>query len=108
MAEFNVEQNVFEDPVVARRLRVALERLQAGSDPVLRDLAKDILAGRMHPRDIAHSSAAAAALQKPIEQYKRWRASISDDDFALLTERAAAQLQKLREQADREDNQRAG
>lgn len=84
------------DEVTTHALRIALERLRRGSDPVLRDLAADLQSGRLNLRDVPANTTVRPAFEDGLVRYAQWRASISDTDFSRqldVAERHLAQTQ---------------
>ncbi len=73
-------------------LRAVLRALRTGSDPALRDLADDLLAGRLHLRDVATSNAVLPSLRAAIESYGQWRKQLSSSEYAELVERSRIPL----------------
>jgi len=76
------------DQTDARRLHASLQRLRRSPDPVLRDLADDLLAGRLSLRDVTTNNQALPLLQRGLDRYTEWRKSVSDQEFAQLVDRA--------------------
>lgn len=89
-----------KDPTPAALLRATLESLRAGEDPVLRDLADDILAGRMLLSDVATTTSVLPALQTALHGYAQWREALSDEEFANLTDQARNHIALLRSQIE--------
>ena len=55
-----------QDPVNSRLLRNALERMRTGRHPLLRDLAEDVLSGRLQLRDAGNTPEVAQAMRDSI------------------------------------------
>lgn len=85
-----------DDKVNARLLFDSLQQLRKGNNPALKDLAEDVLAGRLNPRRIPESSAAIVELQRGLDKYQQWRASVSEEEFERLTKAAEAHVARLR------------
>ncbi len=106
--------DVTKDPAGAHALRRALENIsKAGNevDGTLKEMAKDILAGRQGLREAMTVSAyvePAAAQLQPIRE--RW-AELSDNEREILAaegERRLAEHQSLVDEEQREKNQPIG
>jgi hypothetical protein len=80
------------DEPTARALRTAVERLRECPDPVLRDLADDLLSGRLSLRDVSTSATVRPVLEDGLQRYAQWRASISDEEYARLVAEAERRL----------------
>jgi len=96
-----------DDPATARVLRASLEKLRTGRDPVLRDLAEDILAGRLSLRDVTTSNAALPALRRALGRYTEWQASLSKEEFSKVIDQTQQAIGRLREQAESEGDDHA-
>jgi hypothetical protein len=72
-----------------------LEGLAEGRDPVLRDLAADVLAGRLSLAEVVATSEALPRLQQAIDQYAAWRGPLSDAEFGRLIMETQATLAEL-------------
>jgi len=84
------------DPITAHAARATLERLRTHRDPVLRDLATAVLAGRLSLSDVTTNSSAMPVLQRALDKYADWRASLSDEEYASLVGEAQNKLAELR------------
>lgn len=82
--------------MTTRALRLALERLRDCGDPMLRDLATDLLSGRISLRDVQSNTAIRPAFEDGLQRYAHWRASVSDTDFARLLDEAERHLRRTR------------
>lgn len=84
------------DPVTAYTVKATLERLRTHRDPVLRDLSTAILAGRLSLSDVTTNSSVLPLLQRALDDYTRWRASLSDEEYARIVSETRNHLAEVR------------
>jgi hypothetical protein len=90
---------VDEDAMLALAHQRALRRLADQSpDPVLREMAREVLAGRLTPREVATSSLYAEALINATQKFTTWRESASEEEFEQAAEHGRTTLAELAEQ----------
>jgi hypothetical protein len=90
-----------EDAMLALAHRRALRRLSEKSpDPVLREMADEVLAGRLTPREAATSTLYAEALTSATGKFTAWRESASEQDWEQSVALGHTALAELAEQPD--------
>jgi hypothetical protein len=81
------------NPRIARALRDSLEKMSGGAaGPVMAELARDLLAGRISLRTIGNSSAYADYFRDAAAKYAEWENSLTREEREELRERAAEQF----------------
>lgn len=86
--------------LTAHRRRL-LERLAANTtSPAVADLARDLLAGRITPREAAASGAFAEEFNKAVAPYTRWYGSLSEAEREDAARQGLEQLDEESAAAD--------
>lgn len=86
------------DDAVRRKL---LQKLSTNSkNPALAEMARELLAGRLTPRQVMTSSSYAPALEPGVVQFKQWYGSLSDKQRAEQEELGRAALDRLANEPD--------
>lgn len=81
------------DDAVRRKL---LQKLSTNSkNPALAEMARELLAGRLTPRQVMTSSSYASALEPGVAQFKQWYGNLSDKQRAEQEELGRAALVQL-------------
>ncbi|GAA1381101.1 hypothetical protein [Catellatospora chokoriensis] len=91
-----------EKQVDQRLLRTALEQMRRGRDQMMREVADDLLEGRVALADIGNSAEVAQALRVSVRRYKDWRENIAEEDFQALMTRVGSQVEMVRRQVEQD------
>lgn len=87
------------DPVEQRLLREALqEQAQDDSDPLARDMARDVLAGNITLYEAVGSSVYGEVFAQRAQEYTTWWHDLSEEDRERLAAEGRAALQQAREE----------
>jgi hypothetical protein len=100
-AEETIREVAHGDPGRVRLLRKSLRALAEGAGgPALREMARDVLAGRIGLRDAALSSYYGAELLPHAERsIERWQ-GLTEQERTRLVASGAAAMEKLRAEED--------
>lgn len=91
-----------------RLLRTALEQMRRGRDQMMREVAGDLLEGRVALSDIGNSPEVAQALRVSVRRFKNWRENIPEEDFRTLMARVGQQVDAVRRQVEQDRDQHRG
>lgn len=81
------------DDAVRRKL---LQKLSVNTkNPALAEMARELLAGRITPRQVMTSSSYASALEPGVAQFKQWYGGLSDKQRGEQEELGRAALDRL-------------
>jgi hypothetical protein len=81
------------NPALTRQLKASLQRLANGlGGPVLAEMARDVLDGRISLRDVTRSYAYADAMATVMDGYRKWHVQLSDRERQQLFENTEAEL----------------
>jgi hypothetical protein len=76
--------------------RKLLQKLSInGKNPALAEMARELLAGRISPREVMTSSSYASALEPGVAQFQQWYGRLSDEQRAEQEECGRAALDRL-------------
>ncbi|MEU4156466.1 hypothetical protein [Actinoplanes sp. NPDC026670] len=68
------------DPRLVKAVRDSLERLRAGrAGPVMAEMARDLIEGRINLRDVGGSSVYSQGLIEGVQAYKKWESELDDE-----------------------------
>jgi hypothetical protein len=99
-------RSLIDDEVDRRLLHSSLKPLKASGHPLLRNVAEDLLAGRVSIRELTRNPELAAPLQAANERYLKWRKGLSEKELEAITHEMTARVERLREQVTREWRER--
>lgn len=86
------------DDAVRRKL---LQKLSVNSkNPALAEMARELLAGRISPREVMTSSSYASVLEPGVAQFQQWYGSLSDKQRAEQEELGRAALERLADEPE--------
>ena len=95
------------DPARARRLRRSLETLaDRGGDPAMREMAREVLAGRLSLRDAANIPAYGEAMRQGVQDGLRAYAAMSESERREAEEEGRRQLDADQREVDEETRER--
>lgn len=84
------------DPTNDAVRRKLLQKLSSNSkNPALAEMARELLAGRITPREVMTSSSYAAALEPGVAQFQEWYGGLSDEQRAEQEELGRSALERL-------------
>ncbi|GAB7036562.1 MULTISPECIES: hypothetical protein [Catenuloplanes] len=83
------------DRRMTKAVRLLLEKLAAGTDGTLKEMAEGVLAGNLDLREAAHSSIYGDALSAATEPALRRCAEMDEDERRALVRRTEAELEDL-------------
>ncbi|MDX8033279.1 hypothetical protein SK803_23930 [Lentzea sp. BCCO 10_0856] len=84
------------DPTNDAVRRKLLQKLSINSkSPALAEMARELLAGRITPREVMTSSSYASALEPGVAQFQEWYGGLSDEQRAEQEELGRAALDRL-------------
>jgi hypothetical protein len=94
------------DRARARLLRQVLTRLSQGTGGErLREMADDVLAGRLSLSDAMASPYYGEAVQEQTTEFLEWHQRLSDEERAEHVRRGEAEIERLRDEIDAESAQ---
>jgi hypothetical protein len=86
------------DEALAKAVRAALERLRDGEGGnEMREVAKDVLDGRISLREMATSDVYGDALRERLRKLAEWREEVGEEEYQRQVEKTRSQLDELRE-----------
>jgi hypothetical protein len=89
----HVLEQMSGNPATARAIRTALERLKTGAaGKDLAEMARDILDGRLHPRETGRSDAYSIPLLDAVTQFHQWQDDLTEDERQEHLREARRQL----------------
>lgn len=95
------------DPARARRLRRSLEALaDRGSDPAVREMAREVLSGRLSLREAANVPAYGEAMRRGVQDGLRAYAAMSESERREAEEEGHRQLDADQRELDEEARER--
>lgn len=84
------------DPTNDAVRRNLLQKLSInGKNPALAEMARELLAGRITPREVMTSSSYASALEPGVAQFQEWYGGLPDEQRAEQEELGRAALDRL-------------
>jgi hypothetical protein len=87
------------DRGLAKLLLESLKKLEDGAGgPVMQEMARDVLAGRIGLREAANSSAYADAFQESMRAFQRWADEVGPEELQRAAEGAEQFTAQLREE----------
>jgi hypothetical protein len=96
------------DPARARRLRRSLETLaDRGGDPAVREMAREVLAGRLSLREAANVPAYGEAMRQGMQKGLRAYAAMSESERREAEEEGRRQLDEDQRELDAEARERS-
>ncbi|MBA2809420.1 hypothetical protein E0500_018950 [Streptomyces sp. KM273126] len=96
------------DPVRARQLRKSLQTiLDRSNDPALREMAGEVLSGRLSLRDAANVPAYGEAMRSGMQQGLRAYEAMSESERREAEEEGRRQLDAVRGELDEEARERS-
>lgn len=91
------------DPARARRLRRSLELLaERGQDPAVREMAREVLSGRLSLREAANVPAYGEAMRQGMQEGLRAYAALSESERREAEEEGRRQLDRIQGELDEE------
>lgn len=87
------------DPVEQRLLRAALgEQARDNSDPLARDMARDVLAGNVSLYEAVASNVYGEVFAQRAEEYTTWWHNLSEDNRERLAAEGGEAMERAREE----------
>jgi hypothetical protein len=95
------------DPARARQLRRSLETLaERGQNPTVREMAREVLSGRLSLRDAANVPAYGEAVRQGMQEGLRAYAALSESERREAEEEGRRQLDEVQAELDEEARER--
>jgi hypothetical protein len=95
------------DPARARQLRRSLETLAERGDPTVREMAREVLSGRLSLRDAANVPAYGEAMRQGVQEGLRAYAALSEAERREAEEEGRRQLDRVQAELDEEARERS-
>jgi hypothetical protein len=87
------------DPIMASVLRESLKRLATGaSGPLLREMATEVLEGRVSLREAVRSPHYAEAMSGRVNEFAQQFSQLSEEERQALGQQVEEQITRMREQ----------
>jgi hypothetical protein len=98
--------DIARDPARARTLRKSLQRLAGSKDETLREMAREVLTGRIGLRQAMRTAAYREALQEGAKAGMRAYEQMSSEERSAAEAEALRQLDENQQEIDREQAER--
>jgi hypothetical protein len=87
------------DPALAKVVRASLERLRDGAgDEAMRELARDVLDGRISLRSVASTRAYEDVFLDQFRQLRLWREQVGEEEYQRRATEARLDAEREQEQ----------
>ncbi|GHK04775.1 hypothetical protein SY2F82_65720 [Streptomyces sp. Y2F8-2] len=100
--------DIAKDPARARALRKSLQRLAGSGDETLREMAREVLTGRVGLRQAMRTGAYREALQESATLGRRAYEQMSAEERRAAEAQGQRQLDEYQKEIDREQAERQG
>jgi hypothetical protein len=98
--------DIATDPAMAKLLHEELRRAASAKDEdsLRAEIAREILEGRMRASEVGQWSFYREALLTAVDDFLRWRDSVSDSEYAEYERRASEYVESVRRELEQGDS----